>query len=209
MTETKRPPGRPKLEAYDKEGNLKPLEKDESVDLTPVSAMEEMQAQLKVLQAQVDRANPKARAPDGKWITNYDAKHMRVHGGVEVRQDWSNEPPHPPASIPMYVAEGGGTTDHLEIAYQEYYKFDTVGNPVMNEDGTQQFVKAPRSKRALRDVEGNPVMTEEYKYWIHIRQTGDRLDGDVMSDIAAGKGLPEGAITASAPDLTTVGVVEA
>ena len=38
---------------------------------------------------------------------------------------------------------------------------------------------------------GKPVLTDQYKYWLHKRLQGDRLDGNVRSDIQVGQFVPD------------------
>lgn len=214
MTEAvKRPRGRPKKSEY-KDGELQALvpevpENEMYNEPEADDALGELKKEIALLREEVGKSTPAKKVPDGVWRRDYDAKHMRVHGGVEVRHA-AGFRPSPPSSIPMYVAKGGGTTDHIEVPYQDYYEFDTIGNPVIDEEtGEQKRTRAPRGKAAMRDEDGNPVLTDEYKLWIAVRSTGERLDGNVMSDIAAGKGIPAGAqYSNGTPDLTTVGVKE-
>jgi len=170
-------------------------------------AMAQMQRQIEALTKQVGGIVPDKPAMDGTWNRNYDAKELRVHGGTEVRHAPGFRP-DPPSSISKYVAKLGGTTDHLEVPFQDFYQFDAIGNPIMDEEtGEQKVTRAPRGKAALLDEDGKPVLTDEYKYWLSVRQTGARLEGDVMTDIAAGKGLPQDAVFPDgAPDLASVGI---
>lgn len=210
-----RRPGRPSKDEYDENGNLKPTPTVKEANAVAVasqmgSELDEMRAQMEEMRRLLEANVPEAPLkPDGRWRVNYDRKSNRVHGGKEVEHPPGFRP-NPPSTIPMYVAEGGGTTDHLEVPYQEYPEVDNFGNPVIDEKtGEPKVVKAPRGKRAARDSKGEPILTEEYKLWLHVRSTGDRLEGSVMSDIAAGKGLPQGSsFPNGAPDLTKAGVTQ-
>jgi hypothetical protein len=104
-------------------------------------------------------------APQGAWERNYLGEQaLRVYGGVEVAHP-AGYVPNPPSYIPKYVAQDGGTTDHVD-GWQ-----DREGNT---------------HRGALKDAHGQPVKTDMFKYWLDKRVTGDRLEGEVQSDIAAG-----------------------
>lgn len=223
----KRGPGRPRKDGKvrDDEGNLVdpatlerdiPEEEPESPDVTAVQSanagasaaanndvIEEMRRELAALRAQVGEL-PKRAVPDGTWNVNYKAEHLRVHGGVEVQHPPGFRP-LPPSSIPRYKAVGGGTTDHIDAPVMRYPKTNEFGQPVLGDDGNQLFTEVPIGKAAQKDERGQPVLTDEYKYWLFVRQTGDRLEGNVMSDIAMGKGIPKDA-TYDQPDLSAAGI---
>lgn len=207
--------GRPRKDGLvrDKDGNLRDPEgfviEDPSTYVPPqdvASANEEaadsseldaLREQLAQMQEQINQANPQVAQPNGKWNVNYRAKHLRVHGGVEVAHQPGFRPP-PPSSIKMYVAEDGTYTDHIEQPMMAKMKYDSQGNPQMGEDGMPVFTRYPIAK-AAKIVNGEPVLTPEYKHWLHVRSSGGRINSTVMSDIAAGKGLPSGA---SAPAMS-------
>jgi|TARA_R110000787_G_scaffold56820_3_gene130364 hypothetical protein len=212
----KRSPGRPKTSDYvDGDINGELIEMPSVAEANAVAASsvmndevgqmrKEMEDMRRVMATNLPAAQ---RAPDGVWRVNPKRKSNRVHGGLEVDMGPGFQP-RPPSTIPMYQAVGGGTTDYLEVPHQEFYTTDAVGNPVIDPvTGEQEVIRAPRGKAAARDSQGDPILTNEYKYWLHVRQTGNRLDGNVMSDIAAGKGLPEGAtFSEGAPDMSSVGM---
>ena len=104
-------------------------------------------------------------APQGIWARNYLGEQaLRVYGGVEVAHP-SGFIPNPPSYIPKYVAQDGGTTDHV--------------------DGWKDR-EGMAHQGALKDANGVPVKTDMFKHWLDVRIDGGRLDGEVQSDIAAG-----------------------
>jgi len=160
------------------------------------SIVEGLVEEVRKLREQVLAQQPREDRPDGKWNYIYkNQSHLRVMGGLEVENPPGWEP-FPPSGIPRYVAVGGGTTDHIEAPLKTFPKFDAVGNPLLGDDGMPVYTEVPIAKAAEKDADGKPVKTEEYKLWLHMRAKGKRLGSDVMSDIAAGKGLPAGAVIA-------------
>jgi len=207
----KRGPGRPKKEDYAADGTLRDIPEDEpEVPNEPAvaSASQDVNAELlnriSELEARLGTL-PKRATPDGTWKRNYKAEEaLKAHGGLEVQHPAGFEP-LPPSTIPRYVATDGGTTDHAEPVYQRVYKYDDHGQPIVEDDGSHKFVQKLIAHGAKKDENGKPMKTEEYKLWMFVRLRGDRLDGNVMSDIAAGKGIPEGAVY-DQPDLESVGI---
>lgn len=209
----KRGPGRPRKEDYDENGNLvSDTPEDETPNETAVASATQdvdVQALLKRIGDLEGRLGqiPKRATPDGTWKRNYRAEEaLKVHGGVEVEHPPGFEP-LPPSTIPRYVATDGGTTDHADPVYQLIYKYDDTGQPVVDDEGNHLHTKKLIAHGAKKDENGKPVKTEEYKTWMFVRLRGDRLDGNVMSDIAAGKGIPAGAVYEQ-PDLSAAGIPE-
>lgn len=210
----KRGPGRPRNDEYDEAGKLRDPEEimrdipedepeDEPDEVPNIEAaasantdMQALRAELAELRKQVEQNTPRKQAPDGVWRHNPRAPHMLVHGGPEVEHhEWGpgKGRPLPPSAIPMYEAVGGGTTNTLEQQYRFLPEFDELGHVKTDEKGEEVGKHIPVGKAAKRDAEGNPVLTTEYKVWLHVKNRGDRLGSNVMSDIAAGKGIPKDA----------------
>lgn len=107
-----------------------------------------------------------AGAPTGEWIErDYDNdRALAVTGGVEVRHPRGFQR-LPPSYVSRYEAEAGGTTDHVDAAF----------------DGERQV--APGAKK---DAQGRPVLTAAHKHWRDVKNSGGRLNSNVRSDMAAG-----------------------
>ena len=111
-------------------------------------------------------------AAQGQWKRDYDSeKSLKVHGGVEVRHD-DDFKPAPPSYINMYVAEGGGETNH-------------VISPVMEVKGDDGKIKRVYMyKPAKKGVDGKPILTLSYMRWLDMKQAGSRLGSNVRTDEA-------------------------
>ena len=206
----KRGPGRPRKDGMvrDEEGNLvaadeqdtEVLERDipedepespnETAAASSAGDLEALKAALKEeLRAEIQSSLPAAqREPDGVWRVNYNQEHYRVHGGKEVEHPRGFRP-LPPEGIPMYEAVGGGTTSNLEQAYRFLPEFDQLGHVKLDDQGNPVGKKIPVGKVAKKGPDGKPVLTAEYKHWLHVRSNGGRRGSNVMSDIRAGKGI--------------------
>lgn len=171
----------------------------QSADNDAVRALVE---EVRTLRAQVEAQAPHREQATGTWDYDYSRQsHLRVMGGLEVNHPefTSGEKlPLPPSGIPRYKAKGGGTTDHIEAPTKKFIKYDATGaNPLLDEHGQPQFTEVPVAKAAELDAAGNPILTDEYKFWLHEKARGRRLSGNAMTDIAAGKGVPDGAVVQS------------
>lgn len=197
--QAKRGPGRPRKTDYDEKGNLKPMERDIPEEEPEVANevasqsagldLEALKAELRAeLLKEVRTSAPAQKGPDGVWRRNYREEHLLVHGGVEVEHP-NGFRPLPPSGIPMYEAVGGGTTNNLEQIYRFLPAFDELGHVKMDDNGEPVGKKIPTGKVAKRDEAGNPVLTNEYKVWLHVRNQGGRLGSNVMSDMRAGRGI--------------------
>lgn len=210
--------GRPSKDQYildesgeyllDTEGNkqLKPILTEEDQEIPNTSpavssnpdVVQDLVDEVRRLRQQVQDQAPGKETISGKWDYDYSKQqHLRVHGGLEV----SHPPgflPAPPGRISMYKTEDGGTTNDLVTPIKKYLKFDGTGaNPLLGEDGQPLYTNVPIGKAAARGEDGKPILTDEYKFWLHKKARGERLDSNVLSDISAGKGLPGGAIADS------------
>ena len=104
-------------------------------------------------------------APVGEYQRNYKGEeHLRVHGGVEVEHEQSFEP-LPPSYIWKYEAKDGNQTNY--------------------EPGQAAAVKM-HALEPLKDDAGRPIKTEMYRFYLDRQMNGERLDGNVRSDMAAG-----------------------
>jgi hypothetical protein len=196
---------------------LKAQEEEEIVDAAASSQgdmkalLSEMRDELKEeLRREMTALQPGRVKPSGKWDYDYqNQSHLRVMGGLEVDHPEfrsGKERPHPPSRIPMYIAQGGGTTSSIDAPTKRYLKHDAVGNPQLDEHGQAIYTEVPIGKGAMKDENGDPILTDEYKFWLHVRSRGDRLDGTAMSDISAGKGLPPGAVAAAGVEFNDAGI---
>ena len=104
--------------------------------------------------------------PTGEWVDrDYDNdRALAVTGGVEVKHPPGFQP-LPPSYIQRYEGEGGGTTDHVDAAF----------------DDERQVAPG-----AQKDAQGRPVLTAAHKHWRDVKNSGGRLNSDVRSDMATG-----------------------
>ena len=103
--------------------------------------------------------------PVGEYRRNYQGEeHLRVHGGVEVAHD-QDFVPLPPSYVTKYEAKNGQQTDY--------------------EPGEAVAVKMDALEPLLDDG-GRPIKTEMYRFYLDQQVKGERLDGNVRSDMAAG-----------------------
>jgi len=103
--------------------------------------------------------------PVGEYRRNYQGEeHLRVHGGVEVAHGPSFVP-LPPSYVTKYEAKNGRQTD-----------YEPGGA-----DAVQMGALEP-----LLDDGGRPIKTEMYRFFLDQQVKGERLDGNVRSDMAAG-----------------------
>lgn len=111
-------------------------------------------------------------AAQGLWNRDYDSeKSLKVHGGVEVRHPKGFRP-SPPSYINMYVAEGGGETNHTVSPTME----------IRGDDGKVKRVYMYRP--AKKGPDGNPILTQAYMRWLDTKQAGGRLGSSVRTDEA-------------------------
>jgi len=159
------------------------------------SVVADLVAEVRRLREQVESQTPARDRPSGKWEYDYQKQaHLRVMGGLEVEHPKGFRP-KPPSGIPMYVATDGGTTDHITPPVKKYIKYDQTGaNPLKDEHGQTQYTEINVACGAAVDAEGEPILTDEYKLWLHVKGKGGRLNSTVLSDISAGKGLPQDAV---------------
>ena len=134
--------------------------------------------------------------PSGVYRRDYDNEEgLKVHGGVEVRHpsfERGDSEPLPPESIPRYLREDGTTTvydkPYVEQRRQSVPMRGEDGKIVVNEDGNQvhsdQIVDVVVDPGPAYEANGKPKKTPEYKTWTDALNRGQRLDGDVISDLA-------------------------
>ena len=134
--------------------------------------------------------------PSGVYRRDYDSEEaLKVHGGVEVRHpsfERGDSEPLPPESIPRYLREDGTTTvydkPYIEQRRQSIPMRGEDGKIVVNEDGNQvhtdQFVDVVVDPGPAFEANGKPKKTPAYKTWTDALVRGQRLDGDVISDLA-------------------------
>ena len=104
-------------------------------------------------------------APVGEYQRSYHGEeHLRVHGGVEVAHE-NGFVPLPPAYITKYEAKNGQQTNY--------------------EPGQAAAVRMDALEPLLDDG-GRPIKTEQYRFFLDRLVKGERLDGNVRSDMAAG-----------------------
>lgn len=186
MTELKRQRGRPRKDEYDEKGNLMPPDPEAGdADSASQDVMAEMVDQMASLQAQVKALTPAIDVPDGTWNRNYEAEpHLKVMGGVEVKHPPEFRPA-PPAGVPKFVSIDGGVTDYESDQFRVHYLTDQFGNPDLEEDGSQK-VRKVLIHRGAKMLGGEPVLTEDYKLWLHTKLKGGRLNSTVINEMKSG-----------------------